>query len=132
MTREYSPELANSKPRRPSLAACRTDPSAPKRSASSAELGIVIDNQQWFMAVVRSVLLQIVVGGATPGAVFTNLYIPSPIFIARVVSQCCTQADVWTEEHPTATALLKDRTSGVHQLTNAIAGGKFDGGEVQE
>jgi len=29
------------------------------------------------------------------------------------------------------TALLKDLTSGVHQLTDAIAGGNFDGGEVQ-
>ena len=46
------------------------------------------------MAVVRSVLLQVVVGGATPCAIFINLYIPSPIFIARALSQCCTQAGV--------------------------------------
>jgi Spy/CpxP family protein refolding chaperone len=38
---------------------------------------------------------------------------------------------IWTEEHPMVTALLKDLTSGVHQLTDAIAGGNFDGGEVQ-
>ncbi len=34
---------------------------------------------------------------------------------------------IWTEEHPTVTVLLKDLTSGVHQLTDAIAGGSNAG-----
>lgn len=38
---------------------------------------------------------------------------------------------IWTEERPAATALLKDLSSGVHQLTDATAGGKFDQGKVQ-
>jgi Spy/CpxP family protein refolding chaperone len=38
---------------------------------------------------------------------------------------------MWTEERPTVTALLKDLTSGVHQLADATASGKFDEGNVQ-
>jgi hypothetical protein len=38
---------------------------------------------------------------------------------------------IWTEERPAETALLKDLSSGVHQLTDATAGGKFDEGKVQ-
>ncbi|HTF64306.1 MAG TPA: hypothetical protein VK638_16610, partial [Edaphobacter sp.] len=45
------------------------------------------------MAVARSVLLQIVAVEATSCAIFTYLYIPLPIFIARAFSRCCTQAD---------------------------------------
>jgi len=35
------------------------------------------------------------------------------------------------EERPTVTALLKDMTSGAHQLADATTGGKFDEGKVQ-
>jgi len=35
------------------------------------------------------------------------------------------------EERPTVTALLKDITSGAHQLADATTGGKFDEGKVQ-
>jgi hypothetical protein len=38
---------------------------------------------------------------------------------------------IWTEERPTVTALLKDLSSGVHDLTDATAGGKFDEDKVQ-
>jgi Spy/CpxP family protein refolding chaperone len=38
---------------------------------------------------------------------------------------------IWTEERPAVTALLKDLTRGVHQLTDATTGGKFDEGNVQ-
>lgn len=38
---------------------------------------------------------------------------------------------IWTEERPTAMTLLKDLTSGVHQLADATAGGKFDESKVQ-
>lgn len=35
------------------------------------------------------------------------------------------------EERPTVTALLKDMTSGAHQLVDATAGGKFDEDKLQ-
>jgi len=35
------------------------------------------------------------------------------------------------EERPTVTALLKDMTSGAHQLADATTGGKFDEGKAQ-
>jgi len=38
---------------------------------------------------------------------------------------------IWTEERPTVTALLKELTSGAHQLAAATVGGKFDEGKVQ-
>ncbi len=38
---------------------------------------------------------------------------------------------IWIEERPMITALLKDLTSGAHQLANASVGGKFDEGKVQ-
>jgi Spy/CpxP family protein refolding chaperone len=38
---------------------------------------------------------------------------------------------IWTEERPAVAALLKELSSGVRQLTDATAGGKFDQGKVQ-
>jgi capsule polysaccharide export protein KpsE/RkpR len=38
---------------------------------------------------------------------------------------------IWTEERPTMTALLKELTSGAHQLATATADGKLDGDKVQ-
>jgi hypothetical protein len=38
---------------------------------------------------------------------------------------------IWIEERPTVTALLKDLTSGAHQLADATTGGKFDEGKAQ-
>src|SRR4051812_46081506 len=38
---------------------------------------------------------------------------------------------IWMEERPTVIALLKDMTSGAHQLADATAGGKFDEGKLQ-
>jgi capsule polysaccharide export protein KpsE/RkpR len=38
---------------------------------------------------------------------------------------------IWTEERPTVTALLKDLTSGMHQLVDTTAGGTFDEGKLQ-
>jgi len=56
-------------------------------------------------------------------------------YIARELKLSDTQASqvrsIWTEERPTMTALLKDMTSGMHQLADATTDGKFDEGKVQ-
>ena len=38
---------------------------------------------------------------------------------------------IWAEERPSTTALITDLSNGMHQLTDATVGGKFDEGKVQ-
>jgi Spy/CpxP family protein refolding chaperone len=46
-------------------------------------------------------------------------------------SQISQVRSIWAEESPTVTSLLKDLTSGLHQLADTTAGGKFDESKVQ-
>lgn len=55
--------------------------------------------------------------------------------VARELNLSNTQVSqirsIWMEERPTATTLLKNLTSGLHQLNDAAADGKFNEDKVQ-